>query len=83
MPSRTKSDVLEQEFLVLRAKILEVAAGLDRLDRAAGSLADDERLKRLYHGIRLLLADAPERARAVQLLFSREYDAAWRKQFNV
>lgn len=83
MPSRTKFDVLEQEFLVLRAKILEVAAGLDRLDRASGSLADDERVERLYQSLRILLADEPERARAVQLLFSRQYDAAWRKQFNV
>ena len=43
----------------LRAKILEIAAGLDRLDRAGGSLGDDERRERLRQAIGLLLADEP------------------------
>jgi hypothetical protein len=75
--------VLEQEFLPLRAKILEIAAGLDRLDRAGGDSPSDERRQRLERAIRLLLEKAPSRAEQVQLLFSREYDEAWRKQFGV
>ena len=80
---RTIDVVLEQEFLPLRAKILELAAGLDRLDRASGDLRRDERRQRLVRAIRLLLEDAPTRAEQVQLLFSRDYDQAWRKQIGV
>ena len=74
--TRTKKDVLEADFLVLRAKILELAAGLDRFDRAAGDWPGDPRRTRLDEAIRILLTDEPERAEQVQLLFSREYDAA-------
>ena len=75
--------MLEQEFLPLRAKILELAAGLDRLDRASGDSRDDERRQRLEKAIRLLLDEAPTRAEQVQLLFSRDYEETWRKQFGV
>jgi hypothetical protein len=81
--TRTIEAVLEQEFLPLRAKILEIAAGLDRLDRASGHARSDERRQRLEQALRLLLDEAPTRAEQVQLLFSREYDDAWRKQFGV
>lgn len=84
MPSaRTKEAVLEQEFLPLRAKILEIAAGLDRLDRAAGTLAADERRRRIREAIGLLLADSSDRAERVQLLFSREFDKNWRSEFGL
>jgi hypothetical protein len=75
--------VLEQEFLPLRAKILELAAGLDRLDRAGGAMPSDDRRERLERAIQLLLKEEPNRAEQVQLLFSREYDAAWRTKFEV
>jgi hypothetical protein len=75
--------VLEQEFLPLRAKILEIAAGLDRLDRATEVGDDCGRRERLEKAIQLLLADEPSRAARVQLLFSRDYDEDWRVQFEV
>jgi hypothetical protein len=81
--ARAADLVLEQEFLPLRAKILEIAAGLDRLDRAAGDPRRDERRERLERAIRLLLASESMRAEQVQLLFSREYDESWREQFGV
>ena len=81
--TRTSDAVLEQEFLPLRAKILEIAAGLDRLDRAEGDERRDGRRERLAAAIRLLLEEAPGRAERVQLLFSREYDDAWREQLGV
>jgi hypothetical protein len=82
-PCRTTDVVLEQEFLPLRAKILEIAAGLDRLDRASGDSRRDERRQRLEGAIRLLLDEAPTRAEQVQVLFSREYVEGWRKEFGV
>ncbi len=80
---RTKQAVLDADFLALRAKILEVAAGLDRFDRAAGADPGDPRRTRLDEAIRLLLAEEPERAEQVQLLFSRAYDSQWRDQLGV
>lgn len=81
--NRTKGAVLEQEFLPLRAKILEIAAGLDRLDRAEGDARGDGRRERLERAIRLLLEKEPTRAERVQLLFSREFDEGWREGFGV
>jgi hypothetical protein len=84
MPStRSKQEVLEADFLALRAKILEVAAGLDRFDRANGDWPGDPRRNRLDEAIRLLLIDEPERAEQVQLLFSRAYDEQWRVNLGV
>jgi hypothetical protein len=80
---RTCDAVLEQEFLPLRAKILEIAAGLDRLDRSVGDGRGDGRRDRLERAIRLLLETEPNRAEQVQLLFSREYDDNWRDKFGL
>jgi len=80
---RSVDAVLEQEFLPLRAKILELAAGLDRLDRAAENSRRDERRERLEQAIRLLLEEGPSRAEQVQLLFSREYDQRWRDELGI
>jgi hypothetical protein len=82
-PSRSLDAVLDEELLPLRAKILEIAAGLDRLDRADSGSAADSRRDRLEEAIKLLLKDEPNRAEQVQLLFSREYDQRWRSNFKL
>jgi hypothetical protein len=69
--------VLNREFLELRAKVLELAASLDRLERAEGQVEDDPRLAKLRKGIELLLSEDPGRAERVQLLFSRAYNEDW------
>lgn len=82
--SRRYDVVIDAEFLPLRAKILELAAGLDRLDRATGAPCDgDPRPRQLVEAIELLGGDKPNRAEQVQLLFSRQYDGNWRRQFEV
>jgi hypothetical protein len=73
----TAPAVLNREFLELRAKVLELAASLDRLDRADGAVADDPRLEKLRRGLNILLSDDPDRAERVQLLFSRPYNEDW------
>lgn len=75
------SDVLDREFLEVRAKILELAAALDRLDRADGKLDADVRLTRLHEGIRELQSESMGRAERVQQIFSRAYQPQWRQQF--
>lgn len=75
--------VLNREFLEVRAKILEIAASLDRLERAAGDVADDPRMRLLHQGIEVLHDERDERAERVQLIFSRPYSTEWQTQFNL
>ena len=79
----TAPDILNREFLEVRAKILELAAALDRLDRAAGAVTDDPRMQRIREGIERLLAGGQDRAEQVQLIFSRTYEDDWRAKFGV
>jgi hypothetical protein len=71
--------VLDREFLEIRAKILELAASLDRLDRGDGDVADDPRMTLVRGGLSILSQDDPGRAERMQLLFSQPYEDAWRK----
>ncbi|MCC6509555.1 MAG: hypothetical protein IT423_10635 [Pirellulaceae bacterium] len=91
----TSEQILQQEFLLARAKILELAATLDRIERAGGDVSALPQRKLLEQGFNLLispLADTgqagtgqagPSRAEQVQLLFSREYSDQWRQTFGV
>lgn len=75
-------EVLEREFLPVRAKILEIAAALDRLDRADGSVDDDPRLAKIYEALGVLgQRDRTDRAEQVQLIFSLDYDRDWRRNY--
>ncbi len=74
---------LDQDFLFLRAKILESAAVLDRIDRAEGTVGGDARIAKLRQALEVLHDGSADRAEQVQLIFSREYDPAWREDFEV
>lgn len=80
---QTSETILDQEYLPLRAKILQIAASLDRIERASGEVADTSRRMQLQEAIKLLLEDKPGRAERVQLLFSRPYDERWREVFKI
>ncbi len=71
-------EVLHREFLEIRARLLHIAASLDRIDRADGSAAGDPRLDMIRRSLSILAGDAAERAEKIQLLFSRAYDADWK-----
>ena len=77
----TREQVINRYFLEMRCKVLEVAASLDRVDRAesASNGSADPRLQKLEQAVRVLLEDGPGRAEKVQSIFSREYDPNWRK----
>ena len=81
-PPMSAEQILDREFLQLRAKILELAASFDRLDRAAGA-ANQERLDRLRRALDILQEARADRAEQVQLLFSREYHPDWKSQFGL
>ena len=81
--SLTAPEVLNREFLEIRCKILDVAAALDRLQRASGSVADDPRVTRLREALRVVLDQTGERAEQVQMIFSRPYEESWQKDFKL
>ena len=75
--------VLDAEFLQIRAKILELAASLDRLDRGDGEVDDDLRMRLVRGGISILLEEETGRAERMQLLFSQAYEDGWRKRLGI
>jgi hypothetical protein len=81
--SRTARAVFEQEFLPIRAKLLEVAAALDRIDRAGGSLANDPRRTQVQAAIQVLLRPEDDRAEQLQLVFSRPYEFDWQEKLRM
>jgi hypothetical protein len=81
--SMSAREVLDREFLPLRARLLEIGAMLDRMDRAEGSIADDARIEKIRRGIALLSDEREDRAEKLQLLFSLPYDAGWKKKFGI
>ena len=75
------SEVLQREFLPLRGRLIEVAAALDRLARADGSLAKDPRIEQVRRSLEILsgTAQGSDRAERVQMAFSLPYDPGWRE----
>jgi hypothetical protein len=73
--------LLDKEFLEIRAKLLETAAALDRLDRAEGSADGDRRVKQLREAISVLASPGPDRAERLQMVFSLPYDEQWQQKF--
>lgn len=82
MPALTPmvaAEVLERGFLECRARLLELAAFLDRLDRGGG--VADGRLTAIRQALEILREHkVTDRAERIQLLFSRPYEADWRSR---
>ena len=78
-----KQEVLHREFLLVRAKVLEIAACLDRIDRAEGDLPHSSQRELLSAAIGQLLGDSGNRAEQIQMLFSRDYSDGWRSEFQL
>jgi hypothetical protein len=73
MAQQQAKDVLEQQFLEMRWRTLSLAADLDRVERATGGpdlLQADPRLAKLRKAFETLLAQGPNRAEKVQMIFS-------------
>ncbi|HEX2473352.1 MAG TPA: hypothetical protein VHK01_01320 [Lacipirellulaceae bacterium] len=80
---RVATEVFDQELLPIRAKLLEVASSLDRIDRANGSVETDPRRTQVQAAIQVLLRPEDDRAEQIQLIFSRQYDDDWREKLGV
>ncbi len=79
----TAKEIIDREFLEIRAKVLELAASFDRLDRAQGSVEGDPRMSLLSEALQVAAGEQRDRAEQVQLIFSRQYDDDWREQFGM
>jgi hypothetical protein len=75
----TANAVLDRVYLEVRCRLLDVAAALDRIERAEGSddALDDARWKQLQEGIAILASDGADRAERIQMLFSDTYIPNW------
>jgi hypothetical protein len=76
-------EILDREFLEIRAKLLEVAASFDRIERAEGDVAGDPRSGLFREALEILQGDSSEKAEQLQLLFSRTYDDGWPEKFDL
>lgn len=89
-------EALEKYFLDNRARMLEIASFLDRIDRYSGSseAKEDFRYKSLLNALKVILETDKERTKKIQLLFSdhsvdpvkdiadpKAY-GAWKESFN-
>jgi hypothetical protein len=76
---RDAAEVLDRDFLLTRSKILDVAAALDRIDRAPERHGHppDPRLAQIRQALEVLLVPDPGRAETIQQIFSLEYDSDW------
>jgi hypothetical protein len=83
---RDVAEVLNRDFLEARSRILDLAAALDRIDRAPGKHgghAPDRRLAQIRQALEALLEPGPGRAETVLHLFSLSYDPEWRQKAEI
>ena len=74
------SRTLDNEFLGIRCRLIELAAALDRIGRAGAGgcqpaatnagTRDDPRMAQIRRSLEILAGDAPGRAERVQMEFS-------------
>jgi alanine-alpha-ketoisovalerate/valine-pyruvate aminotransferase len=62
--------LLDEYFIENRTKLLDIAAFMDRLDRAAGDEQSDFRLHAFIEALELLAGSKTSRVQAIQMLFS-------------
>jgi hypothetical protein len=75
MPASTPAGtLLGVELLAIRFRLIELAATLDRIDRAGGVAADDPRWLPIRRSLEILAARGPNRAAQVQMAFSLPHE---------
>ncbi len=72
--SLARPQILDRELLGIRARLIELAATLDRIDRGEGSLAGDPRMEKIRRSLQVLLGPSPGRAEEVLSIFSLPYE---------
>ncbi len=77
------AELLNREFLEVRARLLQVAAALDRLDRAEGDVSQDKRRRGIDEAITVLAGSGAGRAEKLQMVFSLPYERNWKERFKM
>jgi hypothetical protein len=80
---KTANQILADEFLIARAKILELAAFLDRVERASGDATEMRSMQLIAKGLDILTDGENEKAKRVQLLMSRQYESDWKTKMSI
>ena len=75
------SKALDTYFLEARARLLDLAAILDRIGRGRGpdAVAGDPRLAQIRVALEVLHDQSGGRAERIQQIFSLEYEPAWER----
>ncbi len=71
--------LLNREFPEIRAWLLQIAAALDRVERAAGSAESQPRRQKIRNALEILAQPGNDRAERLQLLLSLPYDVDWQR----
>ena len=74
---------MDREFLEIRAKLLELAASFDRLDRGEGEIESDPRMRQIRQAIEVVGGTESGRAARLQLVFSLPYETDWRAKYGL
>ncbi len=79
------NEVLAREQLKIRAKIIEIAAILDRIDRANGEVDHDPRMLEIRKSLEVLSSFKSDinRAAEIQMIYSRDFDVEWKTNFKL
>lgn len=79
LPALKATQALDMYFLETRAKLLELAALLDRYQRGEGAeqLNSDPRWQQIQQALAVLTSAQPHKAEQVQMIFSLPYDPTW------
>jgi hypothetical protein len=64
------ANVFDREFLGIRCRLIELAAALDRIDRAENTQTTDPRGQQIRRSLEILASDASNRAEQVLIEFS-------------
>ena len=86
MPAtQTAREMLDRNFLEVRHRLLDIAAALDRIDRArnAPETRSDARYLQLERALRVMTDGEPDRSERVQMVFSLPYHEDWRSVLGV
>jgi len=82
------AEVLDREFLAVRARLIDIAAALDRIARAEGPVTEDPvtedpRLDKIRQSLEVLAQDESDRAERLQMIFSLPYRDGWQKEYSL
>ena len=77
--------ILTREQFKIRAKLIEIAAILDRIDRADGKVDHDVRLLEIRKSLEVLSGENSDSGRAaqIQMIYSKEFDPQWKKSLKL